>query len=157
MIRRPYLLCISLLTALCATATAQVTGQNGPPAQTPPRAETGNQKVQIPPTARPSFRPQSIYIDSPPDAQRIKIEIVKKLQKWGEIAVVSLPERADIILQLVQSGKLNAFTGSGDRGSVVLKNRRTGEDLWSQDRGGGWSMRGWSNAAVGRKLGDELI
>src|ERR1700692_2427231 len=108
--RIPFLLCISLVTVLCATAMAQVTGQNGLPAQTARAAKTANQKEQNSPAAQPSFRPQSIYIDSPPDAQRIKIEILKKLQKWGEIAVVYQPEQADIILQLVQSGKLNAFT-----------------------------------------------
>lgn len=62
-----------------------------------------------------------------------------------------------MILELEQSEKLNVFSGSGDRGSVILKNRRTGEELWTESRGGGWSMRGWSNAAVGRKLGDDLI
>lgn len=112
---------------------------------------------QSAPLVFPSSRAHSIYIDAPPDAQPIKAQILKRLQVWGEITVVSLPEKADLILQLVQSGKLNPFSGSGDRGSVVLKKRGTGEELWSQSRGGGWSMRGWSNAAVGRKLGDDLI
>jgi hypothetical protein len=107
--------------------------------------------------AHQTSRPQSIYIDAPPDAAPIKKQIVAKLQAWGEISVVNLPEQADLILELVQSGKLNLASGSGDRGSVVLKNRRTGEELWTESRGGGWSMRGWSNAAVGRKLGDDLI
>ena len=100
---------------------------------------------------------QSIYIDAPPDAAPIKKQILAKLQAWGEISVVNLPEQADLILELVQSGKLNVFSGSGDRGSVVLKNRRTGEELWTESRGGGWSMRGFSNAAVGRKIGGDLI
>ncbi len=107
--------------------------------------------------AHQTSRPKSIYVDAPPDAAPIKKQILAKLQAWGEISAVNLPEQADLILELVQSGKLNAFSGSGDRGSVVLKNRRTGEELWTESRGGGWSMRGWSNAAVGRKLGDDLI
>lgn len=107
--------------------------------------------------ARNMSRAQSIYIDAPPDAAPIKKQIREKLQAWGEISVVNLPEQADLILELVQSGKLNLGSGSGNRGSVVLKNRRTGEELWTQSRGGGWSMRGFSNAAVGRKLGDDLI
>ncbi len=102
-------------------------------------------------------RPKRIYVDAPPDAAPIKKQILAKLQAWGEISVVNLPEQADMILELEQSEKLNVFSGSGDRGSVILKNRRTGEELWTESRGGGWSMRGWSNAAVGRKLGDDLI
>ena len=101
--------------------------------------------------------PLSIYIDSPPDAQPIKKEIIEKLRNWGEITVVYLPERADLILQLNQSEKLSVTTGSGNRGSAVLRNRRTGEDLWSQSRGGAWSMRGWSNAWVGKRIGSDLI
>lgn len=102
-------------------------------------------------------RAQSIYIDAPPDAAPIKKQILAKLHAWGEISTVNLPEQADLILELQQSGKLNVGSGSGNRGSVVLKNRRTGEELWTESRGGGWSMRGFSNAAVGRKLGDDLI
>ncbi|MDR5726978.1 MAG: hypothetical protein RB191_05870 [Terriglobia bacterium] len=113
---------------------------------------------QTPPP--PDFHPsglRTIYIDAPPDAEPIKTEIVRKLHTWGEIAVVYKPEQADLILELVQSGKLNLGSGSGNRGSVVLKDRRTGEDLWSRSRGGGWSIRGFSNTVVGRKLGDDLI
>jgi hypothetical protein len=57
----------------------------------------------------------------------------------------------------VQSGKLNVATGSGDKGAAVLKDAHTGEDLWTDSRGGSWSMRGWSNRAVGRKLGAKLV
>jgi len=101
--------------------------------------------------------PKTIYIDASPDTQPIKEQVIDKLHTWGEIEVVNLPEQADLILQLVQSEKLLVTTGSGNRGSVVLKSRRTGDDLWGQSRGGAWSMRGWSNAWVGKKLGSDLV
>ena len=49
------------------------------------------------------------------------------------------------------------MSGSGDKGAAVLKDAHTGEDLWNDSRGGGWSMRGFSNRAVGRKLGEKLV
>jgi hypothetical protein len=152
--------CLPLLGALCAAAIAQSQDQNGSPAHTtssPDAAATATQKERATLNTRPSVTPLSIYIDAPPDAQPIKKEILAKLRSWGEITIVNLPEQSDLILQLDQSGKLNALSGSGNRGSVVLKNRRTGEELWAESRGGAWSMRGWSNASVGRKLGDDLI
>jgi hypothetical protein len=87
----------------------------------------------------------------------MKEEITKKLVAWDRVSVVTLPANADLVLEVVQSGKLNVMTGSGDKGAAVLKDAHTGEDLWTDSRGGGWSMRGWSNRAVGRKLGEKLV
>jgi hypothetical protein len=87
----------------------------------------------------------------------MKEEIAKKLAAWNGMSVVASPAKADLILEVVQSGKLNVITGSGDKGAAVLKDARTGEDLWNDSRGGSWSIRGWSNRAVGRKLGEKLV
>ena len=100
---------------------------------------------------------RTLYIQAPPDAQAIKEEIAKKLVAWNGVSVVSSPKNADLVLEVVQSGKLNVMTGSGDKGAAVLKDAHTGEDLWNDSRGGGWSMRGFSNRAVGRKLGEKLV
>lgn len=100
---------------------------------------------------------RNLYIQASPDAQAMKEEIVKKIAAWNGVSIVTLPAQADLILEVVQSGKLNVTTGSGDKGAAVLKDAHTGEDLWSDSSGGGWSMRGWSNRAVGRKLGAKLV
>jgi len=100
---------------------------------------------------------RTLYIQAPPDAQAIKEEIAKKVVEWNGVSVVTSPTNADLVLEVVQSGKLNVMTGSGDKGAAVLKDARTGEDLWTDSRGGGWSMRGWSNRSVGRKLGEKLV
>lgn len=105
----------------------------------------------------PAPNKRALYIQSPPDAQAIKEEIVKKVVAWNGVSIVTLPSQADLILELVQSGKLNVVSGSGNKGAAVLKDAHTGEDLWSDSRGGAWSMRGWSNRAVGRKLGEKLV
>jgi len=72
---------------------------------------------------------------------------------------VNLPEQAQLILQLDQAGRLDCSfnTACGNRGSAVLKDRLTGDELWSEENGGAWQMSGWSRAAVWRKLGDELV
>lgn len=100
---------------------------------------------------------KTIYIDAPPDAQPIKQEITAKLSQWGKVSPVAKPDQADYQLTLQQSEKLNLAIGSGDRGSVVLIDRATGQELWSESRGGAWSLRGFSNASVGRKLGADLV
>jgi hypothetical protein len=104
----------------------------------------------------PSDKPR-LYIHALPDSQAIKEEIVKKVTEWNGVSIVTLPSQADLTLELQQTGKLNVFTGSGDKGAAVLKDAHTGEDLWTDSRGGGWSMRGLSNRMVGRKLGDKLV
>jgi ABC-type glycerol-3-phosphate transport system substrate-binding protein len=108
--------------------------------------------AQNQPTAK-----RKLYVQAPPDAQAIKEEIVKKVTAWNGVSIVTLPEQADLVLEVVQSGKLNVMTGSGDKGAAVLRDAHTGEDLWSDSRGGGWSIRGWSNRAVGRKFGEKLV
>jgi ABC-type glycerol-3-phosphate transport system substrate-binding protein len=100
---------------------------------------------------------RKLYIQAPPDAQAMKEEIVKKVAAWNGVSIVTLPEKSDLVLEVVQSGKLNVMTGAGDKGAAVLKDAHSGEDLWSDSRGGAWSMRGWSNRAVGRKLGSKLV
>ena len=100
---------------------------------------------------------RTLYIQAPPDAQAIKEEITKKVVAWNRVTIVTKPTDVDYVLEVAQSGKLNVFTGSGDKGAAVLKDGHTGEDLWTDSRGGGWSMRGWSNRAVGRKLGEKLV
>ena len=71
----------------------------------------------------------------------MKEEIAKKVVAWNGVSVVSSAKNADLVLEVVQSGKLNVMTGSGNKGAAVLKDARTGEDLWNDSRGGGWSMR----------------
>jgi hypothetical protein len=104
-----------------------------------------------------SVMKQTLYIQATPDAQSMKEEIAKKVVAWGGVSIVTLPAQADLVLDLMQSGKLNLTTGSGDKGAAVLKDAHTGEDLWSDSRGGGWSMRGFSNRSIGRKLGEKLV
>jgi hypothetical protein len=65
----------------------------------------------------------------------MKEEIAKKLVAWNGVSVVTLPANADLILEVVQSGKLNVMTGSGDKGAATLKDAHTGEDLWNDSSG----------------------
>jgi hypothetical protein len=105
---------------------------------------------------------QGIYLDTHlPNAHPMKRELLEKLHKWGKATIVNLPEQADLILQLDQTDKLGGlaspWTVRGNAGCAVLKDRRTGEELWSETKGGAWQMSGWSTATVGKKLGDDLV
>jgi hypothetical protein len=109
---------------------------------------------------------QSLYIDTQlPNSHPLKKELADKLKQSGKVMIVLLPEKADLILDLEQTGRgVSACSGSiifpaacGNRGRAVLKNRQTGEELWSEESGGPWQMSGWSAGMVGRKLGNDLV
>jgi tetratricopeptide (TPR) repeat protein len=86
----------------------------------------------------------------------IKAEIVKKLLKWGRFTLVSSVDEADLIVVIVQTGSLNLYTGEGSQAAASLRQRGSSAVLWSTTKGGGWSMKGFSDASVGRAIADEL-
>jgi hypothetical protein len=87
----------------------------------------------------------------------VEAEISKKLISWGRLDVVTRPEKADLILEVTQTGELNLNTGAGNQATGVLKDYQSGLQLWSTAKGGSWAMSGWSNAWVGRSIAGELI
>jgi hypothetical protein len=109
---------------------------------------------------------QSLYIDTHlPNSHPLKKELADKLKQSGKVVIVTLPEKADLILDLEQTGRgVSSCSGSiffsgacGNRGRAVLKNRQTGDELWSEEKGGARQMSGWSAGMVGRKLGDDVV
>jgi hypothetical protein len=106
---------------------------------------------------------QSLYIDTTlPNAHPLKKELVDKLKQSGKVKIVTLPEKADLVLDLEETGRslgtctTGIFVDCGHRGRALLKNRQSGEELWSEEKGGGWQWSGWSAGMVGRKLGNDL-
>jgi S1-C subfamily serine protease len=87
----------------------------------------------------------------------LKTEISKKLLQWGKLILVSSPSQADLVLEVVQTGELNMSTGAGNQAAALLRDSESGTQLWSTTKGGSWSMSGYSNAWVGRGIGDEFI
>jgi hypothetical protein len=86
----------------------------------------------------------------------IKAEIEKKLLKWGRLTLLSSVNGSDLVLVIAQTGQLNVVTGEGNQAAASLKDQESGAVLWSTTKGGSWSMRGYSNAWVGRAIADEL-
>jgi hypothetical protein len=110
-----------------------------------------------------AYGQHSLYIDTNlPNAHPLKRELMDKLQRSGKVKLVTVPEKADLILSLEETGRslgtctAGIFVDCGHRGRAVLKSRHSGEELWSEEKGGGWQWSGWSAAAVGRKLGNDL-
>jgi hypothetical protein len=109
--------------------------------------------------------PLNIYIDTHlPNSHPLKKELVKKLIRSGKVVLVTLPEKADLILDLDETGRGLSQCASiwnqsncGNRGRAVLKSRQTGQELWSEEKGGAWQMSGWSGGSVGKKLGEDLV
>jgi len=107
----------------------------------------------------------TLFIDTRlPNENHMVNELTKKLEKANVATVVPLAEKADLVLLLDQTGRNlgNCYSiwlqGScGHRGRAVLRVKATGEELWNDERGGGWEMAGWSDGKVGKKLGDELV
>jgi S1-C subfamily serine protease len=87
----------------------------------------------------------------------LKTELSGKLSEWGKLTLVSSPEDADLILEVVQVGQLNLGTGDGNQATALLRDRISGTELWSKTKGGSWAMSGWSNAWVARALAKEFI
>ena len=108
---------------------------------------------------------QNLYVDTNlPNAHPLKRELVEKLKHSGRVTIVTLPENADLILILDQTGRSLGTCASiwlqsecGHRGRLVLRNRQTGEEMWSEEKGGAWQWSGWSDTKVGRKLGNDLV
>ena len=65
------------------------------------KAGSSSEHAQQPSSVGALSRPaNTIYIDSPPDAQPIKKEMLDRILKWGEIKIVTLPAQADLIFPI---------------------------------------------------------
>lgn len=84
-------------------------------------------------------------------------ELTKELLKWGKPAVLSQSSNADLLLQVVQTSRLDLGSGSGAQASAVLLEPGSGTQLWSLTKGGGYAMSGFSYAWVGRAIGKDLV
>lgn len=101
---------------------------------------------------------KTLYVWSPAAGSlSVKTEISKKLRGWGGLTLVELPEDADLILQVEQTGKLNMMTGEGAQASAVLIDAKSRIQLWAKTNGGGWSIKGWSIGSSSRAVADDLI
>lgn len=107
----------------------------------------------------------TLFIDTRlPNQNPMVRELKQKLEDAHVATVVPLAEKAEVILLLDQTARNLGNCASiwlqgscGHRGRAVLRVRATGEELWTEERGGGWEMAGWSDAKVGKKLGVHLL
>jgi hypothetical protein len=87
----------------------------------------------------------------------LKTETDQRLLKWGKLRLVSSPNDADLVLEIVPTGELNLGTGAGNQAAALLRDSLTSQELWSTTKGGSWAMSGWSNAWVARAIAGEFI
>ena len=103
-------------------------------------------------------RAKSVHVTAPDGpSQDLKEEVIKKLVKWGKLQIVTDPEKADLILKVELTRGFSQWKGKGARGAAELTDRQTSTILWATSEGGDWSMAGYSNGKVGRKIADKFI
>lgn len=88
----------------------------------------------------------------------MEAEINKKLLSWGKLAVVSSSGKADLALEITQTGKCNMMRyGSAVTAAAVLRDSESGNVLWSTTKGGFWSISGASTPQVSGQIAKDLI
>jgi hypothetical protein len=100
-------------------------------------------------------RARSIAVLQTDGDPAIQDALVNNLTKWGGMAVMSDPGRADLILEVRQTGGLPISNGS-NRASATLIHRASGRQLWGGAKGG-TAFSGLSKGLVGRAIAKDVI
>jgi S1-C subfamily serine protease len=141
----------SLLSASQIVSLEAAAGKKLPPPE----------KQQPNPTTRSTqeilTEAKSVFVWVRSGSPVLESEISKKLLSWGQLNLSTSRGDADLILEIVQTGQLNLQTGAGNQATAILKDYRSGLQLWSSTKGGSWAMSGYSNAWVGRAIAGDLI
>jgi hypothetical protein len=87
----------------------------------------------------------------------METEIAKKLLGHGNLSVENSMGKADLVLEVTQTGKYDWIRGTGVTAAAELRDAENGTVLWSATKGGSWAMSGYSTRAVARQIADELL
>jgi hypothetical protein len=87
----------------------------------------------------------------------LKSEVIKKLAEWGKLTVVSDQDKADLVLRVTLTRGYSQWKGKGARGNAELSDRESSVMLWATSEGGDFSMAGYSNGKVGRKIANKFM
>lgn len=79
-------------------------------------------------------------------------EISGVIVKWGLLSVVSVPEQADLILEVTQARGFNSWTGAVNQAAATLLHRQSGVHLWSATK---WAGR--SGNGAGRSIAIDMV
>ncbi len=128
------------------------------------QSEGATAKSSNPTSASPSptapqllLSAKTLCVSVPSGNAVLKTEISNKLLRWGKLTLVADPEKADLVLNVEQTGQLNLKTGEGNQAAALLTHRESGQELWGVTKGGSWAMSGYSYAWVGRAVASDFI
>ena len=93
---------------------------------------------------------------SPGSDPLLKSTIDRELGKWGKLKLVSSAAEADLTLSVQQTGR-QVLLNNGNQAAAVLHARNVEGDLWATNKGGGFSLRGYSITRVARGLADDFV
>ena len=87
----------------------------------------------------------------------LKSEVIKKLAEWGKLTVLADQDKADLVLKVTLTRGYSGWKGKGARGTAELSDRESSTMLWATSEGGDFSMAGYSNGKVGRKIANKFM
>jgi hypothetical protein len=138
-----------------AKAPANVQPQNAPAAEKKPAAIVSRSTRSISEIVGSA---KSLCIVQQSGNPTLKTEIHSKLASWEKLTLVSLPEEADLLFVITQTGDLQqGVPTSAVSAAGLLIDPQTSQELWSVSKGGFWAISGWSVSKVGRQMADDLI
>jgi S1-C subfamily serine protease len=108
-------------------------------------------------TAQVLARAKTLSVSLSRGSPVLRAAVVRRLLKWGRLQLVTSPDDADLVLQLVQTGGLDAWHVKGNQAAAWVKDPQSGTELWADLEGGTWRLSGFSTAWVGREIAEEFI
>jgi S1-C subfamily serine protease len=94
---------------------------------------------------------KTLCISVPTGGPVLRAEIMSRFLKWGKLTLVSSPDYADLVLDVVQT------PGLGSTAAAWLKDTDSGTELWAGTKGGMFRLSGIGKTRAARSIADEAI
>ena len=98
---------------------------------------------------------QTLCITVQTGSAALRAEIMRRFLAWGRLRLVSIPEDADLVLQVTQTSGLRSL--ESNQAAAWLKDPDSGTEIWAETKGGRLRLTGWSQSRVARSIADDVI
>lgn len=96
-------------------------------------------------------RANTLCVAVPRGSPLLRAEIMNQMLKWGKLTLVSSPDSADLVLDVVQ------VPGMGSRAAAWLKDPETETELWAGTAGGMFRLSGLNASRLARAIAADAI
>ena len=89
----------------------------------------------------------------------VKAKVSERLTRWGHLTLLSTPEGADLVLDVLQIGKyrMKDHLESYSSATATLREPGSSVELWTVTKGSYWAISGFSIATVSNQIGDAFV